>query len=234
LFNIGKLKNIGFDYLNKHSTKKYSNYIFSDIDTLPDSNLIEYFFKQTDSINSLAFKGTRYESMDIKISRPFVGALISCNKEVFIELNGYPNNFYGWQGEDENLLIRLYGINKPIYNASNGKIIDIEEIEGFKKDIPTKIKELSGEREKNIWEKNIKWENFKQNGLTNLNYSVLYSNKFKYNDESNNYHIIVDLEYEQDKKKYPNDYVFDKLQITKDEYKKLMKNTIYKIKQIKF
>ena len=40
-FNIGKLKNIGFDYLNK-----YDNYIFTDIDTIPDSNLMEYFFNK--------------------------------------------------------------------------------------------------------------------------------------------------------------------------------------------
>lgn len=233
-FNIGKLKNIGFDYLNKNSDKKYSNYIFSDIDTLPDSNLIEYLFKSTNSLNSLAFKGTRYETLDSKNKRPFAGALISSNKEVFKELNGYPNNFYGWQGEDENLLIRLFAINKPIYNAIGGKIIDIEEIEGFKKNISTKIDELKNEREKNVWEKNMNWTNYKYNGLSNLNYKILYENKFKYNNNSTNLHIIVDLDYENDIKNYPQDYIFKNLQITKDEYKKLMQDTIYKIKQIEF
>lgn len=233
LFNIGKLKNIGFDFLNKHSKIIYSNYIFSDIDTIPDSNLIEYFFKPTDSLNSLAIKGTRYEANDIN-KRPFAGALISCNKNIFEELNGFPNNFYGWQGEDENLLIRLYAINKPIYNATNGKIIDIEEIDGFKKNISTKLKELDDEREKNIWEKNINWNNFKQNGLSNLNYSVLYSNKFNYQNDSNNYHIIVDLKFDDDVQKFNNDYIFEKSKITKDIYTNLIKNTIHKIKQINF
>ena len=124
-FNIGKLKNIGFDYLNKKTKKKYQNYIFADIDSIPDSDLINYFFKQTNSLNSLAMYGTRYEAIDSKTSRPFVGALISCTKDVFQELNGYPNNFYGWEGEDTNLLLRLYGINKPLYINSIGKIIDI-------------------------------------------------------------------------------------------------------------
>jgi hypothetical protein len=232
LFNIGKLKNIGFDYLCKNSNTNYSNYIFSDIDTIPDTNLIDYIFKPTNSLNSLAVKGTRYEHLDTKISRPFVGALISCTKNVFEELNGFPNNFYGWQGEDENLLIRLHAINKPLYIPQTGKIIDIEETNGYKKTLNTKLEELKNEREKKTWEKNMNWKNFKQNGLTNLNYTVLYENKFKFNDQFNNYHIIVDLEQDKDMKKFPNDYVFENFTVEKDEYKNLMKNTIYKIKQI--
>lgn len=234
LFNIGKLKNIGFDYLCKNLNTTYSNYIFSDIDTIPDSNLIDYFFKTTDSINSLAVKGTRYESIDKKDKRPFVGALISCTKNVFVELNGYPNNFYGWQGEDENLLIRIYANNKPIYIPTIGKIIDIEEVDGYKKNMEIKSAELKNEKEKNSWEKNYNWENYKQNGLTNLNYTVLYENKFAFgeNINCNNYHIIVDLEQDSDMKKYPNDYIFENTHISKDDYKNLMRNTIYKIKQI--
>lgn len=234
LFNIGKLKNIGFDYLCKNSNTIYSNYIFADIDTIPDSNLIDYFFKTTDSINSLAVKGTRYESNDKKDKRPFAGALISCTKNVFIELNGYPNNFYGWQGEDENLLIRIYANNKPVYIPTNGKIIDIEEVDGYKKNMEIKSAELKNEKEKNSWEKNYNWENYKQNGLTNLNYNVLYENKFVFGDNTNcnNYHIIVDLKQDSDMKKYPKDYTFENTHITKDDYKNLMRNTIYKIEQI--
>lgn len=232
LFNIGKLKNIGFDYLCKNSNATYSNFIFSDIDTIPDSNIIDYIFKLTDSLNSLAVKGTRYESMDAKTSRPFIGALISCTKNIFEELNGFPNNFYGWQGEDENMLIRLYAINKPLYIPTNGKIIDIEEIDGYKKTMDVKSVELKNEKEKNSWEKNYNWKNYKQNGLSNLNYTVLYENKSKYNDKFNNYHIIVDLEQEKDIEKFPNDYIFNNTNISKDDYKKLMRNTIYKIKQI--
>ena len=232
LFNIGKLKNIGFDYLNKFSKKKYSNYIFSDIDTLPDSDLIEYFFKITNSINSLAKYGTRYDNY-YKSNKPFAGALLSCSKNVFEELNGYPNNFYGWQGEDTNLLLRLYGINKPIYYNTIGKIIDIEEINGYKKNIKTKLSELdiNNEREKQMYEKNIHWTNFKSNGLTNLNYTILYENNFVYNDATN-YHIIVDLEYDNDIKKYKSDYEFTE-NYNKNDYTKLLLETIDKIKQIK-
>jgi hypothetical protein len=238
LFNIGKLKNIGYDYLKKKSKKKYCNYIFADIDSIPDSELIEYFFKQTNSLNSLAMYGTRYESIDAKIARPFVGALISCTSEVFEELNGYPNNFYGWEGEDVNLLLRLYGIKKPLYTNSNGKIIDIEEVEGFKKDVVVKLNELntnkSKEKESMVYEKNINWENFRSNGLTNLNYNLLYELETNYlSDTNSNFHIIVDLEQEEAKKKYPQDYEYTQ-SFDKDYYKNFINKKIYTIKQIKF
>lgn len=234
-FNIGKLKNIGYDYIKNKSKKKYSNYIFADIDSIPDSELVEYFFKQTDSINSLAMYGTRYEIADAKASRPFVGALISCTSEVFEELNGYPNNFYGWEGEDTNLLLRLYGIKKPLYVNSKGKIIDIEEIEGFKKDISAKLSELNlnKEREGLVYEKNINWENYKLNGLSNLNYKILYELDTKYKDLYSNSHIIVDLEFEEAKEKYPEDYEFSQ-SYDKNYYKNYVNEKIYSIKQIKF
>lgn len=233
-FNIGKLKNIGYDYITKNSKHTYLNYIFADIDSIPDSDLINYFFKQTNSLNALAMYGTRYETIDSKSSRPFVGALLSCSKNVFEELNGYPNNFYGWEGEDTNLLLRLYGIKKPLYKNSIGKIIDTEEINGYKKDISVKLSELNNnkERESNVYEKNINWDNYKSNGLSNLTYKILYENKSNYLD-SNNYHIIVDLEYEQDKIKFPNDYEFDKT-YDKHYYKNYINEKLYSIKQIEF
>lgn len=233
-FNIGKLKNIGFDYLKKNTKKEYSNIIFTDIDTIPDSNLIDYFFKQTDSLNTLSMYGTRYKNDSEGHSRPFAGALLSCSSKIFEELNGYPNNFYGWGSEDENLLLRLADIKKPLYINSIGKIIDIEEIGGSKKNVDTKISELNKneERETNVYEKNINWKNYKSNGLSNLNYKILYENKSKYLD-SLNYHIIVDLEYDKDKKKYPDDYVFTQT-YNKDFYRKFINDILYNIKQIKF
>ena len=42
-FNIGKLKNIGFEIATSESN--YNNYIFTDIDILPDNKLIHYYDK---------------------------------------------------------------------------------------------------------------------------------------------------------------------------------------------
>jgi hypothetical protein len=226
-FNIGKLKNIGFDYLNKNGNKKYDNYIFADIDAIPDSVLMKYFFKITDGMNALAMFGTRYENMDQH--KPFLGALISCTKNIFEKINGYSNSFYGWQGEDNDLILRCYEENISIYKNKEGKIIDMEEYNGKKKDIVYKLKELdkNNERETTIWEKTIHYKYYKKNGLSNLNYDILYKNNYL-----NNYHIIVDLKMEENIKLYPEHYIFKKSG-TKEEYKEV-KKLMYKVKQLIF
>lgn len=231
-FNIGKLKNIGFEYLNKNSKEPIYNYIFCDIDSIPDSELVKYYFKQTDSLNSLASEGTRYTQVDKR--KPFVGAMISCSEKVFKDINGYPNNFYGWEGEDTNLLLRLSDLKLPIYVNKKGSIIDTEEVGNKQKDLRTKIDELNTnkERESQVYEKNMNFMNYKENGLSNLNYTVLYENKFKY-ENNKNYHIIVDLELEQDKIKYPHDYEFKDM-YDKKSYKEYINPKIYSIKKIEF
>jgi hypothetical protein len=229
-FNIGKLKNIGFDYLNNYANKnnKYDNYIFVDIDMIPDSKLINYFFKKTDSLNLLAINGTRYEDTSDKTrKRPFAGGMISCTGNIFKELNGYANNYIGWGGEDQDLLLRLSELNKPVYLPKEGAVIDIEEKNNITKIFSDKKEELTknDEREKLLYEKNVNYKNFRNNGLSNLNYKIL--DKFEY---EKNYHIIVDLMLEEDKKQNPELYNF-KSNISKDEYKKIVNDQIYNIKQ---
>ena len=229
-FNIGKLKNIGFDIINKLNIN-FDNYVFADIDTIPDSNLIEYLFKPTDSLNALAKYGTRYTNTDIQVNKPFVGALVTCTKNIFELLNGFPNNFYGWEGEDTNLLLRLSSINKPLYIPKLGSIIDLEEVNNMSKNIVEKLNELKKENNKEslVYEKNMNYNNYKSNGLSNLNYSILYENI-----HNNNHHIIVDLKYDDDIKKFINDYIFDNINITKDDYKKFINKRIYSIKVIEY
>ena len=230
-FNIGKLKNIGFDYLNKYVNKKIDNYIFVDIDMIPDSKLIEYFFKKTDSLNLLAMNGTRYEdksdNKDKKRIRPFAGGMISCTGDIFEELNGYGNNYVGWGGEDQDLLLRLSELNKPVYLAKDGSVIDIEEKNNLTKVFSDKKEELTknDEMEKLLYEKNVNYKNFRNNGLSNLNYKIL--DKFEY---EKNHHIIVDLMVEEDMKQNPELYNF-KNNISKDEYKRIVNDRIYNIKQ---
>ena len=221
-FNIGKLKNIGFEYLNKKN--KYDNYIFTDIDTIPDSNLIEYFFKITDSINALATFGTRY-STDIKL--PFVGACFSCTKEVYEKINGFSNIFWGWAGEDVNLLFRIRDNNMPLYRNNKGKVLDFEEINFKQKDLKTKVDEEI-DREDMEYEKNFNYKNYKIDGLNSLDYTILDEINYE-----NNYHIIVNLNYKKSLEMYPKLYKYD-ISVSKDEYKKLKREFLYEIKLIDF
>lgn len=229
-FNIGKLKNIGFEIINKLNIN-FDNYVFTDIDTIPDSNLIEYLFRPTDSLNALAKYGTRYTDIDIKVKKPFVGALVTCTKDVFQLLNGFPNNFYGWEGEDTNLLLRLYAVNKPLYIPKSGSIIDLEEVNNISKTIVDKLSELKKEnnRESHVYEKNMNYANYKSNGLSNLTYSILYENI-----QNDNIHVIVDLKYNDDIIKFKNDYIFNNTKISKDVYKYFINKKIFSIKIINF
>ena len=232
LFNIGKLKNVGFDYLTNKQKNKYDNIIFTDIDIIPDSDLLEYYFKETDSLNSLANFGTRYESRDPNTK--FTGALLSATPNFFKELNGYPNNFWGWGDEDVNILLRLSELSKPLYANETGRVIDLEEVNYKKKTVNEKIDELNANklREGNVYEKNSNYKNFKENGLSNLNYDLLYENEYKIN-ENKVYHIIVDLKLKESQKLYPNDYFF-KGTVDKNEYRQIKNKAQEKVKKILF
>ena len=190
-FNIGKLKNIGFDYLTNVVKKKFDNYIFVDIDTIPNSDLLPYYFKTTDGINSLAIRGTRYENYDKKIHRIFLGACVSCTYDIFIKMNGYPNNYiYGWGGEDNDLILRAYQENINTYAPKIGKTIDIETNEkGISKTLREKLDELKQNNEKSMkyYETFLLYELYKTNGINNVNYKIL--NEFNHNN--NIYHVVV-------------------------------------------
>lgn len=186
-FNIGKLKNIGFKFANEKGS--YDNYIFTDIDMLPDHDLFEKYLKVTDGMNSLASRGTRYENMDPN----FFGGAISCTKKVFEQINGYSNLYSrGWGGEDINLHLRCK-LEKIInYIPDKGNIIDIEEnSQGKNKSTTEKTVELKKENNYDMlrFEIALKYDLYKEDGLTNLEYSINYQN---YND--NAWHIIVDPE----------------------------------------
>lgn len=220
-FNIGKLKNIGFHIASNIDT--YDNYIFTDIDILPDPQLLKYFFLKNNYPISLAVRGTRYYNDDLKIKSIygnyiFMGALLMFNKELFEKINGYPNNFWGWGGEDSALLVRMYlcGIRK-IYYPLKGKVIDTELIDNKQIDIKTKkyIENENKNKEQNMYEKSIYDVSiWKKNGLSNLNYKII--EKIKITKNTTN--IKVDLLYEEDVNNNPNFF-----NITYNDLKKKIK-----------
>ena len=93
-FNLGRLKNIGFDIAskeNKGNSKSY--YILTDVDMLPSQELIEDYLKFPDNPIHLGNMGTRYDGDGKSIT--FLGGVLSVNEKDFSKTNGYPNNFWG-------------------------------------------------------------------------------------------------------------------------------------------
>jgi len=196
-FNIGKLKNIGFEIASKED--KYDHFIFSDIDVIPNYDLMNYLFlEHKDEPISLAYRGTRYEGNGV-----FLGSLISFSEKTFKKINGYPNNFWGWGGEDVALSIRLIENNiKTILYPEKGSIIDFEEKDN--KTINVIYNKL-----KNIEKEELRYEKlysdintWKKNGLNSLFYDVL--NKEHINE--NTVQIKVNLLKSNDEKKFKNIY----------------------------
>lgn len=215
-FNIGKLKNIGFEIANKED--KYDHVIFSDIDIIPDYDLMNYLFlKIKDAPISLAYRGTRYEGYDA-----FLGALISFNTKTFKKINGFPNNFWGWGGEDIALSIRMNAnkINTILY-PEKGSIIDFEEKNNKTINIVNnKLKDLKKEELK--YEKlYIDIDTWKTNGLNSLYYDVLNTE----NINENTVQIKVNLLKANDEKKFKNLYPNE---VNEEKYKSYCKiiNTI--------
>jgi hypothetical protein len=211
-FNIGKLKNIGFDIANKNKSVKYDNFIFSDIDTIPDYDLISYFINKFKYPVSLAIRGTRY--MNNSQKKIFLGALLLFNKKQFEKVNGYPNNFYGWGGEDDALKCRFVSSNiDKFYYPKKGSIIDLEETENMKtiNNVQEKKKMVVMENTKfeKLYEDLKSWE---KNGLSNLNYKII-----NIDEKDNISHIKVDLLKREDEKKNP--FLYNIKQI--DNFEKL-------------
>jgi len=223
-FNIGKLKNVGFKIAGeweKTHDMKFTNFIFSDIDMIPDDELLQYYVKPIKKPISLAIRGTRYDQRDMESKKIFLGAVLGFNRHDFEEINGYPDNFWGWGGEDDALLYRLVASDVGAVQIPKvGAVIDLEE----KKTIAEKLETVVKDNQR--WEKlYIDMTLWQKNGLSNLNYKLM-----KMTDEAENTtQYLVDLMKLEDEKKYPDlfktdglkfDWKKDRRLIT-DKYEKL-------------
>ena len=197
-FNIGKLKNIGFDIASK---KNFDHYIFTDIDVYPDTTLLEFFVTkpQNDGPMSLGMSGTRYShiSKNSKEIVPFLGACLKFSGEQFKEINGFPNNFWGWGREDHVIANRILAKNMKLYYPESGSLIDLEEKDNSFMTAELKKNHLNKENllESTAYEKETLMKD--ENGLSSLQYKILNQN---YNKNIN--HILVDLEFSIDKKNH--------------------------------
>jgi hypothetical protein len=199
-FNIGKLKNIGYDIASKDNIYDYDHYIFSDIDTIPDYDLMNYFLIEPVYPISLAIRGTRYSDLDDKIKKLFVGALISFTSDMFIKMNGYPNNFWGWGGEDDALINRMINIGcLTIYYPKIGYVIDFEETDKMKTINNVKEKLIMTDIDQLKFEKSYEdLKTWKKNGLSNLDYKII--SNIKINNKTTQ--IKVNLLKKEDDIKY--------------------------------
>jgi hypothetical protein len=119
LFNRGLLLNEGIATFNN-----FDYYIFHDADLIPDQILLQYYLKYPKNPIHIGHKGQRWSGP----SNKFIGGIFSINKHDFYKINGFPNDFWGWGGEDDAMSERLR-INKIVIERPHaGSVTDLEAL----------------------------------------------------------------------------------------------------------
>ena len=151
-FNRGLLLNLG--YLIAKQICEYDRYIFHDVDSYPNQDIYDMYFTNLD-------KTIHYASPELgyKYTFPnFLGGVIGLPKSDFEKVNGFPNNFFGWGGEDDALYNRLSYNNIIVHRPIRGSFTLPEH------DSPTQF-EYNNAKKKNIIDDLKYW---KGNGIRQL------------------------------------------------------------------
>lgn len=153
-FNRGLLLNIGFEISR---LKHYDRYIFHDVDTYPDLQMFEQYFKFAQYNIHLTppdFDNIKYNFAD------FFGGVESFTEDDFDKINGFPNNYFGWGGEDDSLYNRAVANQLTVYRPRKGSGKYILPAH----DKPTKD-EMNTRKQQAILDDLI---NYKENGIHQL------------------------------------------------------------------
>jgi len=159
-FNRAKLLNIGFDLTHK----KHDYFCFHDIDMLPECD--NQIYSYTEYPTHLA---TYVEQFNWGLAYgEYFGGVTLIDKNSFIKVNGFSNDYWGWGAEDDDFLKRCKNSNlqiyrrlgkyKSLYHKPNG-----DTSGGIVSADTLKNRELF---------RNATTETYKLNGLSNLQYSV--------------------------------------------------------------
>lgn len=197
-FNRGKLLNVGFD-IARH-TKDYDLYIFHDVDLLPSSDLKWYYINQCschlENIKS-SLSGLTATDEPLKISErttheavayqcpvhigrvwkrytspQYIGGALAFCKKRFMEVNGFPNNFWGWGGEDDEIRRRINKMKFDVMEPNHGSMIDMEAMNLKQKQQFLKFHSETKNMQK--WELKDEHEtSWTVNGLHDLKYNII-------------------------------------------------------------
>ena len=95
-FNRGMLLNIGADLVDSEYV------IFHDVDLLPKKAVLPYYEVFPDSPIHIGKTWREKYNYD-----GFLGGVISISQTDLKAINGFPNNFWGWGGEDDAMRVRM-------------------------------------------------------------------------------------------------------------------------------
>ncbi|XP_036372598.1 beta-1,4-galactosyltransferase 1-like [Megalops cyprinoides] len=100
-FNRAKLLNVG--YVEALKEYDYDCFVFSDVDLIPmdDRNTYKCYSQPRHLSVSMDKFGFNLPYLQ------YFGGVSSLSKEQYLKINGFPNNYWGWGGEDDDIYNRL-------------------------------------------------------------------------------------------------------------------------------
>lgn len=101
MFNRAKLLNIG--YLEALKDFSWDCFIFHDVDLVPENDHNLYKCEQQPKHLVVGRNSTGY----ILRYKGYFGGVTAMTTEQFSKVNGFPNTYWGWGGEDDDLRIRV-------------------------------------------------------------------------------------------------------------------------------
>ncbi len=116
LFNRGALLNIGTVLLGKDA----STVIFHDVDLLPCPELLRHYHRG-EGIHHLGRRWGRYSS-----NSRYLGGVLRMPVDTYHVLNGFPNTYWGWGGEDDDMNQRIEALGMPVSCPVSGTYQDLE------------------------------------------------------------------------------------------------------------
>ncbi|KAE8609992.1 hypothetical protein XENTR_v10011979 [Xenopus tropicalis] len=163
-FNRAKLLNVGF--LEAMKEADYDCFIFSDVDLIPmdDRNLYHCYEQPRHFAIAMDKFGFRLPYAG------YFGGVSGLSKAQFLKINGFPNEYWGWGGEDDDIYNRItlngMKISRPDIRIGRYRMIKHER---------DKHNEPNPQRFTKI--QNTKMT-MKKDGINSLHYRVIHSAKY--------------------------------------------------------
>jgi hypothetical protein len=186
-FNRGALLNTGF--LLGHlpdGTFPFSAVIFHDVDLIPDDDLAPFYGVAPSPYRPIHIA----RAWDRYPSKSYFGGVVSWSPRGFTSINGFPNTYWGWGGEDDEMLRRCKR-TIPDFRPEvpdSGNICDLEKM--------TLDEKLNHLRAMPGCKNSIKWElhdaharTWMNDGLNSLGYLVRSSRAI----EHKTFEFVVDI-----------------------------------------
>ncbi|CAM9824128.1 unnamed protein product [Scytosiphon promiscuus] len=163
-FNRGKLLNIGFDLARREGCGAF---LLHDVDLLPSDELARWYSTVPERPVHVAKVWKQYSN-----NPKYFGGVVAFNRQDFEAINGFPNTFWGWGGEDDEMYSRIVEAKLEPQKAEEGEFTDLEGLDLTSKlDLLRKNKQWKCQVKREALEEHSK--TWRQNGLADLKYTVL-------------------------------------------------------------